>query len=664
MTIKKKSKSERKIRYNSFEYPFFWGRNKKVHIRNYAFQKISFIMMNHKCKRFVLTFLLVISISVSLFAQNKYRYEADLISIQNDQVAITLYTPTVKVDTALLCFPKIIPGTYKIADYGRFITAVKAFTKKGDTLPVTKLNANQWKIDQAKQLYKITYAVDDIFDASGGHGIYPMAATNIEAGNNIIINTPGFFGFLNGFARLPFEVTFHKPDSFYASTSLKPVKTEKTKDVFSVPHVDDLYDAPIMYAVPDTANIKVANTQVLVSVISPNKKVTAREIAGWMDSLLQATGKYFGGKLPVDKYAFLYYFKDPAARHSFGPGGGALEHNTSSFYYLSESPNSLNKNNVVDISSHEFFHIVTPLNVASREVKIFNWNEPVMSKHLWMYEGITEYTSHHVLVRDGMNTVMEFLGKMAGKITTSQTYFNDTLPFVDLSKQSVGKHGNQFSNVYQKGALIGMALDLELLKWSNGKYGVRELMKDLGKRFGKDKYFEDEEIFDIITSMTFPGIRQFFQKYVEGNTPIPYVDYFAMAGVQLVPETSRKAVTSGGISFVAGAGNKVMIGQNSKFDELGILMGYQKGDEIIHFNGTDITTANAGRVINQVLSTIKEGDDFIVRVVRKNNDKTDTLTLQQKFIKGTVIDKNKVSLITDSNEQQLKLREAWLGRKE
>jgi predicted metalloprotease with PDZ domain len=43
-----------------------------------------------------------------------------------------------------------------------------------------------------------------------------------------------------------------------------------------------------------------------------------------------------------------------------------------------------------DVVSHEFFHIVTPLTIHSKEIHYFDYNSPKMS-NLWMYEGVTEY---------------------------------------------------------------------------------------------------------------------------------------------------------------------------------------------------------------------------------------------------------------------------------
>ena len=244
--------------------------------------------------------LIAFLLPFSGYTQSNYQYSVDLNKLENDGLNVELKTPQVKTATAVFSIPKIIPGTYTIADYGKFISNVKAFDKAGKSLTVTKLNENQWKISNATRLHKITYRVDDIYDAEQKHNIYPMAATNFEEGKNIVLNMPGVFGFIEGLRDIPFHISLEKPAQFYASTSLKPVSSSSTNDVFEATGVDALYDYPIMYTVPDTASVQVGNCAVLVSVYSPNKQLHAKQITAWMSSLLDAARQYLGGKLPAD----------------------------------------------------------------------------------------------------------------------------------------------------------------------------------------------------------------------------------------------------------------------------------------------------------------------------------------------------------------------------
>lgn len=74
--------------------------------------------------------------------------------------------------------------------------------------------------------------------------------------------------------------------------------------------------------------------------------------------MLIAQKDYLGGELPVEKYAFLFYFMSGS---SLSGSSGALEHSYSSFYVLPEYDSLSMQQQLRDVAAHEFFHIVTPL---------------------------------------------------------------------------------------------------------------------------------------------------------------------------------------------------------------------------------------------------------------------------------------------------------------
>ncbi|MGV2480957.1 UNVERIFIED_CONTAM: peptidase M61, partial [Salmonella enterica subsp. enterica serovar Weltevreden] len=84
--------------------------------------------------------------------------------------------------------------------------------------------------------------------------------------------------------------------------------------------------------------------------------------------------------------------------------------------------------------------------------------------------------------------------------------YNDTVPFTVMSKYVLDKYKKQYNNVYEKGAVIGMCLDIMLRYYSKGTYGTQDLMKDLAKKYGKNKSFKDDELFDDIEKLTFKEV--------------------------------------------------------------------------------------------------------------------------------------------------------------
>lgn len=588
-------------------------------------------------------------------AQTTYKYSVDLTKPVGDELKVDLLVPKITKPEIIFYMPKILPGTYTNSDFGKFVRNLKAFDKAGKSLPVTaQADSNSWKIKKANTLYRLEYNVEDSWDATFKHGVYEMAGTNFEENKNFSLNTCGVFGYFEGLKKLPFELQFTKPAGFYGSTGLVPVSTSATQDVFVCNNADHLYDSPIMFCVPDTTVIKVGNTDVLVSVYAPKKLITSKYIAQNLQSLLNAAKNYMGGKLPVNKYAFLYYFnsEQPSVK-----GQGAWEHSYSSFYSLPELPQERFISTIIDVSSHEFFHIVTPLNICSKEVREFNFNTTILSKHLWLYEGSTEYDAHHAQVTQGLISAEEYLKRLSQKIQTSRKRYNDTLPFTQLSLGSADKHEDQYGNVYQKGALINACLDLYLQQLSEGNYGVKNLKHDLSLLYGPTNYFKDDEFFDEITKLTFPEVRSFFTKYVEGNEALPYETFFGLAGINYIPKREVTAFTLGGISLRPNEQGKATVASVAKMNDFGKAMGYKAGDVILSINGQEVTAVNFADASNRFISTAREGDTLTVKVKRKEEE----LTLSAPAVKVTRTEEFVLELDANATADQLKIRNAWLN---
>ncbi len=604
---------------------------------------------------FTIACLTVVALQAS--AQTSYKYHVDLTKVTDDQLQVNLITPAISKNEINFYLPKIVPGTYMNSNYGKYVNNLKAFDNNNKELPVTKADDGKWLIKKAKTIHRISYNVEDTWDSDIKNFVYSMCGTSFEAGKNFVLNTPGVFGYFEDMKKMPFEISFTKPAGFYAATGLKPAATDAVTDKFICNNADHLYDSPIMYSLPDTTTITVGNAEVLVAVYSPRKLATSKFIAANLNKLLQGSKDYLGGKLPIDKYAFIFYFNGEQKKQA---ATGAWEHSYSSFYSLEETPEKNAIDGILDISSHEFFHIISPLTISSREVKEFNFNETVLSKHVWLYEGSTEYTAHHVQVWAGLKTPEQFLETLAQKINFSRSYYNDTLSFTELSTESAGKWAPQYGNVYQKGALISASLDLYLLKLSNGQYGMKDLKHDLSIKYGKDKFFEDAELFDIITEMTFPPVKDFFTTYIAGTTPVPYEKFFAFAGVDYIPAETYRDFTIGGIKLNPTNEGSITAGIKG-MNAVGEKLGYKEGDEIVSLNDMQVTAETIDKTLGQLYSMLKEGDIINIKVKRKDAaGKIELITLSAPAVKVEKTRKHVLRFISNPTASQLKVRNAWL----
>jgi len=616
------------------------------------------------------------------YAQSKkssYQYTMDLTKVTDDKLQVELTAPKVTKEEIIFSFPKMVPGTYAIEDYGRFISDFHALDKKGVDLPVQKINDNEWKISRASRLFKIRYRVEDSYDSKlPGPAIFQPAGTNIEEGKNFVINTEGFFGYFQDLKDTEFDVTIIHDKDFYGSTGLiaektgEPVPTvpaekppsssDRRMDRFKVENYDRLVDSPLMYAKPDTAIINVGNTEVLIASYSPNAKVNAKQIANTVKDVLMAQKEYLGGKLPVDKYAFIFYFTDlPVTSY------GALEHSYSSFYYMPETTIDEMEQQMRDFVAHEFFHIMTPLTIHSEQIQNFNFNAPEMSKHLWLYEGVTEYFAGNVQVQYGLITPDQYLKVLRQKMLIADNFL-DTVPFTEISKFTLDQYKDQYYNVYQKGALIGLCLDLKLRSLSQGKYGMRNLILDLSKKFGKTHAFRDDLLFDEITALTYPEINEFLKRYVGGAERLPLKEMLGLAGVTYIPEKTVRELSLGltnkaiGVKEINGK-QMLTITNLGALDTQGKVLNFQADDALVKMNGEDLPPLGPelGNFFGRQKAGLTEGKILSYTVLRKNDaGELKEVELKAPVEKIEIKQAHLLSFDEMADAEKLLVRKSWL----
>ncbi len=603
-------------------------------------------------------FMLSLSI-IAIADKPNYHYSVDLTRVSDDKLSITLLVNNMNNDTAYFSFPKMVPGTYSISDFGRFIENLKAYDVDGKVLSTSKVDVNTWAIYPAKALSKITYLMNDTYDAKEENPIFEPGGTSIES-NVFMLNLFGMLGYVKGFTENPIALNITHHPMWYGSTSMTDFNASTTLDSFYFQTYHEAVDNPMMYCKPDTASVRVENTDVLISVFS-KKGNRAQVLAKSLESMLKAQGKYLGGKLPVDKYSFLIYL---ASKNGISGGFGALEHATSSMYYIPEMPDEQLIPQLREIAAHEFFHIVTPLTIHSEEIHYFDYNKPKMSAHLWLYEGTTEYHAHAMQVKYNFYSPDDFLKNLREKMTQARFSYDDSLPFTTMSLGVLDTFEPQYPNVYAKGALIGLCLDLLLIKESDGEYDLMKLINDLSAKYGKDKPFKDEELFDVITKMTYPSVGEFLNKHVAGVESLPFEEYLAFVGVDYKRDIPKKELTTGNIDLGYDPKSKrFFIASTKNMNEFGKKMGFQEGDAILKLNGKAANIITFTKFRTKWLPNAKEGDLLRVTVLRKDEiGASKKVDLSAKMFLENSYKYNVMKFIQSPSDSQIKLKKAWLEK--
>jgi predicted metalloprotease with PDZ domain len=588
----------------------------------------------------------------------EYNVKVDLKAIKDDQVPVEIKLEGFDLKNSIeFQMPKMIPGTYSISDFGRVVKSLEAFDADGNKLEVERLDLNRWSIQNADKLSKINYWVEDTFDDKKYTEIFEPGGSNFEE-ENYLLNTFAIIGFLEGYTKSPYKIKVIHPDQMYGASPMKREVLSDSEDLFFSHNYLQLTDSPIMYTLPDTASVMIGDTKVEISVYSPSGKSTAAYMMEMVEPTLRAQGEYLGGELPVDKYVILIYLH---GKRTNSGSMGALEHSYSTVFSFPDYEPSYLASSIVSTTSHEFFHVITPLTIHSEEIGDFDFSDAQMSEHLWLYEGLTEYSSMRVQVMYDLIGPNEFLDEIVEKMDAAKA-FNDTLPFTVMSKGVLDRYEDQYLNVYQKGALIGMCLDLLLLELSDGEYDIRTMMSELSEMYGINNSFKDEELFDVIASISYPETMAFFNDYVAGNKALPIKEYLEFVGVGYMPGELIKVNSLGNLAIGFNPDeDQIVIADVGQKGSYSRKLGLKDGDILERMLGQKMTMDNYREIFKRYFA-LEENEKFKLVVLRENSKgKLVSKTLKGKAVQEEIMIGEQYYWEEDISDKQLLLRRKWIN---
>jgi predicted metalloprotease with PDZ domain len=598
----------------------------------------------------ITTFFLLITITYGCFCQQiksetNYQiiYEVDLSNHLDDLFHVVVNTSGLKPEDSVFSFISVVPGTYEISDFGRFVQSFEAYDASGNFLKSQKISVNQWKIDSPENLSKIVYDIEDTFDSDMENKISPPGGTGIQD-DFIIFNTFGVLGFFNEKQNNPVKLKIKYNSGWNIGTSLD----YNGRGYYIAESFYQLADSPILIGKLSSARTAVNNIDISIFVYSPDSNFHAQNILKITNDIFISAGRFIK-YTPINHYCLLMVFVDTQTYDKIGiDQTGALEHSFSSMYYY--TTNEENSAEIKNVISHEFLHILTPLNLHSNTLYPFNFQRPSVSEHIWLYEGVVEWASQIMLLRSGDLNITDYLNKISKKINFSD-FFDQNISLSRLSLEVFEENVNRnFSNFYYKGALTAMCLDIELLSLSKGTIGLREVFFDLIKDFGPDQPFPENELFNIIVDRTFPEIKQFIEDYVLGIKPLPIRECLNKIGFEYIaekPSDDKRPAKGFGIRF-----NNADEYFAGRLEQRARDIGIKDGDKIIQMLGIELNS-NTIKEIKNKLDSMQPGDSYDMTILRNGNLIKLTPILFRRM------NRNVIEEIENLTEEQKYLRKQW-----
>lgn len=589
----------------------------------------------------------------------QHHFFIDFTQVHNDQVTVKCEIKKFYKDSIDFHFPVTIPGTYEILNYGRYIEGFSALNHEIQNLKVKKININTYRIYQPENLKEIIYKVNDTFDTLVKENkIFEPAGTNILEGKNFLINGGGFLGFFDKEENSPFSLTIQIPDSLDAFSAYPTQKLASKKDKmyrYDYSNYHEFIDHPILISAPDTAEFYVNNTKVVIACYHEKGLKVAKNTQNQLEKSLKAIGNFLP-QLPVNQYVFLIYLKDfenemtlfrskgkffkklSLALKLQGLGFGALEHGTSSVYYLFDGGNQEFISELQSVAIHEFLHIITPLSLHTEPIGNFDYIQPKFSKHLWLYEGSTEYHSGIVQIQNNLLSFEAYFDDyVQSKLLNAKKFPIKKMSFAEMSENvMLPKYQKQYPQVYELGAMLCMALDIEIITLTNGQKTLKTVILELLNRYGKNQNAPEEGLIKEFVNLVHPDLQKFFDKHILGKEYPAFENYLKKVGIIYDKVKYPK------IPVVIQNGEIVKV--ESKAYGM-----FQEGDLVTRQAINEACYDSNGNLL-------PEGSKTYVKVIRKG--KEEKIEFQVKTAQGNYgFQKN-----PQASEEEIHYRKIWIGQ--
>ena len=519
-------------------------------------------------------FLLLICIPLSSFGMS-ISYELRMPKPQNHYFEVQMNIADNDDKQIEVKMPVWTPGSYLVREFSKNVNLVKAFTKDGKALKVSKKSKNAWLIDAGNEKnIQVKYEVYS-FEVS-------VRTPFLDLSHGFVSGS-GVFMYVEKAKNQAGSVTVFPHESFKRiSTSLPLDQTAKgAGQRFTFENYDQLVDCPMEIGNQEIFEFSAVGVLHTVAMYG-DANYNVEQLKKDMPKIVEAETAVIG-KNPNKTYTFIV--------HNVVDGQGGLEHMNSTV--LSVNRWTYAGKQYVDflnLVAHEYFHLWNVKRIRPIELGPFNYDEENYTTLLWVMEGFTSYYDELILRRTGFYTEEEFLAKLQSSINYVEGSPGSRVqPVAHASFDAWVKayrpnenSSNTSMTYYSRGSVLASVIDAMIVADSDGKKCLDHFMQQLYTTYyeGLKRGFSEAEFKAELSKFVGKNMDDFFAKYVDGTEIIPYKDFYGPVGLNV------QDITSNNPSFGANVreeGGKVIV-KSVRFGSSAEEAGISVGDEIVGCN--------------------------------------------------------------------------------
>ncbi len=512
---------------------------------------------------------MALALALAAPARATIRYNVSLAHPERHQFHVTMTVPVVQgAQGSVTVQMPAWDALYQIRDFGARVTDFRAADAAGNSLPVRRLDKSTWRIE--------------------GHVESRAASAEISIQYQVFWDEPGPFdtqlnsdhAFINLAMILCYVperrgeddvVHFSDvPRDWRTAVELPPDKSapgaafDANYDApnFIAPNYDALVDAPVEIGQFDewtfTGGTQGAGRT--IRVVYHGERVDHDALTRMLSQIVNYETTMMAGA-PFPEYTFFLHV---------GPnyGGGGMEHANCTAISVD------NFAQLANVSAHEFFHLWNVKRIRPQTLEPVDHTREMYTRALWFAEGVTSTYAAYTLVRTGLWSHAQFLADLAKQINElesrpARAWQSAEESSLDtwLDKYSLYNRPEFSISYYNKGQLLGVALDILIRDATDNRASLDDVMRRMNQEYAeRGRYYDDsagvERAVEQVVREANPGsapnappntepnaelntelnedlragridFADFFKRYVSGTDEIPFADLLERAGLML-----------------------------------------------------------------------------------------------------------------------------------
>lgn len=564
------------------------------------------------------------------------------------------------------------PGKYVVMDLAGGIQSIHAKAHAPGAgnrdhfvrdLPMRKLDRATWRIDTT-----------GIADTAEVHVTYRLYCNSLADRTRHVDATHAF---LSGSAvflynqktrHMPLRVTLTMPDDWKIATGLKPAPAlVNGRRALIAPDYDVLVDSPI-----EVGQIEILTFE---SAGKPHEIAIWAQGGGGPSYDPQRLKKDFKlivdeciamfGDTPYDRYAFLV--------HVVPGGGGGTEHLNSTIMQTNPAvfDSARSYRGFLGLTAHEFYHTWNVKQLRPRGLVPYDYQRENYTELLWVAEGTTSYYDDLILARTGQMKESDYLGVLAGMAggyldnpgrhvqSLEMSSFDSWIKF----NKAAPDHASTTVNFYSVGALASFVLDTELMRATDNRVDLDDLMRALYERYPLSAGgFTTEHMIAVARELTGHDFAPWFGAHIAGTQEMDVHAALELIGLELVREPSKPDT---------GAARPIV--ERTERPYVGIRVRDSGGLAQVTTVLTDGPAFNAGVIVNDEIVAVNgvrvRASDFDARIARLDPGAEVRLTLLRRdelmeiTFNATPRPEGswKITKRKEQSDAQKALFESWIG---